>query len=412
MNNFINTEKSFYLEKLENKFYPYWEKYIDNEYGGILNCISNTTDELVSTNKYSWSQGRFLYIQARLLTLIDKGIVTKINKDNIISSANKTIQFIKQYVIDSSYKVNFLLSQTGNRIIEEETGRYDSSIYADCFILLGLVQWAIATNNDGHILLITNLFKSIKNRIADGDYLTQPYPIAPGYKAHGINMIMLNTTYEMLLYKTKFNLPTKAEESYALSLVDEILSEFTSNNLIREFISTNDNENRLIIDRHINPGHTLEDLWFIYETLAELNVEKPYMPILTKIAKTTFNLGWDKELGGIFRYADKEGGAVKGISAHTPFETLIESTWDYKLWWPHSEALYLFLLLYHQSNDDVFLKLYKKVKDYSFATFPNSEDTEWTQIRQRDGKPIDEVVALPVKDPFHIMRAFINIIEF
>ena len=49
--------------------------------------------------------------------------------------------------------------------------------------------------------------------------------------------------------------------------------------------------------------------------------------------------------------------------------------------------------------------------DYSFSTFPSTNNGEWVQIRDRKGEPIDKVVALPVKDPFHIMRDFLKIIK-
>ncbi len=39
--------------------------------------------------------------------------------------------------------------------------------------------------------------------------------------------------------------------------------------------------------------------------------------------------------------------------------------------------------------------------------FPNPDKSvgEWIQIRDREGRPESKVVALPVKDPFHIVRA-------
>jgi N-acylglucosamine 2-epimerase len=36
---------------------------------------------------------------------------------------------------------------------------------------------------------------------------------------------------------------------------------------------------------------------------------------------------------------------------------------------------------------------------------------EWIQIRDRAGRPLQKVVALPVKDPFHIMRCFMLAVE-
>ena len=54
-----------------------------------------------------------------------------------------------------------------------------------------------------------------------------------------------------------------------------------------------------------------------------------------------------------------------------------------------------------------------KVFDYVFSTFPNPDKNvgEWIQIRTREGRPQEKVVALPVKDPYHIIRNVILIIE-
>lgn len=87
------------------------------------------------------------------------------------------------------------------------------------------------------------------------------------------------------------------------------------------------------------------------------------------------------------------------------------SSWDYKLWWVHSEALYIYALLYHLTGDDELKAMYEKVYAYTFLIFPSQKNGEWNQIRGRDGKEINTVVALPVKDPFHIIRDMVKIIK-
>ena len=59
------------------------------------------------------------------------------------------------------------------------------------------------------------------------------------------------------------------------------------------------------------------------------------------------------------------------------------------------------------------INYFKKIHDYVFKTFPNSDKNigEWIQIQNREGKPIDKVAALPVKDPFHILRNMMLLIE-
>jgi N-acylglucosamine 2-epimerase len=91
----------------------------------------------------------------------------------------------------------------------------------------------------------------------------------------------------------------------------------------------------------------------------------------------------------------------------------IEQNWDNKLWWVHSEALYTTMLGYRLTGDEGLLDAYKAIHEYTFRTFPHPDEQigEWIQIRKRNGDPIDKVVALPVKDPYHIIRNFIFMIE-
>ena len=96
-----------------------------------------------------------------------------------------------------------------------------------------------------------------------------------------------------------------------------------------------------------------------------------------------------------------------------PVERQVREGWGDKLWWVHSEALYTTLLCYHRTGEARFLEWHEKVFSYTFRTFPNRdpEVREWKQICKRDGSPQDKVVALPVKDPFHITRNLILILE-
>jgi N-acylglucosamine 2-epimerase len=128
---------------------------------------------------------------------------------------------------------------------------------------------------------------------------------------------------------------------------------------------------------------------------------------IVKIVKKAYEIGWDEDKGGIFRYVDKNGGKPFGKIVGDRYEELVIDTWDTKLWWPHSEALYMTLRLYLETRDKDIKNLYLKTHDYSFDIFPNIEIGEWIQIRDRDGKPMEKIVALPVKDPYHIMRNII-----
>lgn len=403
--------KAFYVSQIQDNFLPYWLKFVDHEQGGILNCINNRGDELLSDRKYTWSQGRWLWVLSRIYMLAKKGHLPKVDAGALESVMEHTFRFIAdKSVYGDEDLCCFLLTRDGQMLKDERTGRYDASVYADCFALIGASQYAKAVGNQEAVALSHRLYKSITDRIERDDFLTEPYPIPEGYKIHGIPMILVNTVQEYMDMCTHFGLDIEEPKAYAASKVHFILDEaFDGDSLIREHISANGRE--YLLDRHINPGHTLEDTWFLLEHLETYGGLEEYLPRICKIAKKTFELGWDPVYGGLLRFVDFEGGQPKGISGDSPYENLAVDTWDMKLWWPHSEILYVFPYLYTLTGDEEFAKLYEKSAEYVFATFPNHEIGEWIQIRTRDGSPQEKLVALPVKDPFHILRNFIKIVE-
>ena len=186
--------------------------------------------------------------------------------------------------------------------------------------------------------------------------------------------------------------------------------------------------------QHANPGHTIEDMWFMMEA-ADLLGRAELTPRIAGITARALEIGWDQEFGGILHYSAVTGGppvrrgrASAGLpgaaaagpelpdgaaSAMEPVERQVREGWGDKLWWVHSEALYTTLLCYHRTGETRFLEWHEKVFSYTFRTFPNRdpEVREWKQICKRDGSPQDKGVALPVKDPFHITRNLILILE-
>jgi N-acylglucosamine 2-epimerase len=114
----------------------------------------------------------------------------------------------------------------------------------------------------------------------------------------------------------------------------------------------------------------------------------------------------------MFRYVDADGGRPRGREfGDDRYEELVRKTWDTKLWWVHVEALYAARLLAERFERADLADWGDRLARYTLDTFPQPGGGEWIQIRDRRGAPLDEVVALPVKDPFHISRALLLMTE-
>ncbi|GMQ59343.1 AGE family epimerase/isomerase [Vallitalea sediminicola] len=403
-------ETNYYKEQIEKDFWPYWEKCVDTTYGGVLNCINNYGDKIINEKKYSWSQGRFLWVLSSLYELSLKGLLD-IDKNRLRNYMDKNLKFILDNCLLEDYSTVFLLERDGTRIKDEKTGRYDTSIYSDCFVIIGICKYAQNIKDESLIRTILNILNNTTNKISSKHFYTEPYPIPEEYETHAVNMIMVNTLYEVIQTLDKYSIKYDKYIEQANEMIDTILYKLCEDGLIREFVNKDESKEKKLLECHVTPGHALESMWFILEYLEKYQDISKHIDIIGDISIKSFDIGWDEECGGILRFVDREGGFPKGESQETPFENLIMDTHDMKIWWPQSEALIIFHKLYQLTRNEEYLERYNRMKEYVFGVFPNKEIGEWIQIRLQDGSPLEKVVALPVKDPFHIMRAFIKIIE-
>ena len=413
----VNIEKDFYIKELKENILSFWlPRCVDKVYGGFVNCYDNNGEKLVSYDKYTWSQGRFVWVFSRLAST-KAPIFTKEERDGFLALAKNGAEFLINHSLigEDDWRCVFLMERDGSPKEVSPGNPLDMSIYADCFVVLGLGMYSYASGDQKSFDFALKLYRSIRKRVTEGNFNTLPYPLSSRFRAHGIPMIQDNTARE-LLRAAEILAPDVVKElkSDMKAYCTDILDHFVDDEYVMHEVISHDN--RFIpqlLGQHQNPGHTIEDAWFMLDTAEICGL--PVKEKIYKVALKSLLNGWDETYGGILHFCGIHGGEPVGDNTGVEDETMIKQLagWGDKLWWVHSEALYSSLRCYLESGDEAFLDEYEKVKGYTFATFPNRnpEIREWKQIRRRDGQPEDKVVALPVKDPFHITRDFILIIE-
>lgn len=409
-------ELAFYQDHLQRVLLPFWwnDRALDREYGGVYTCFSNDGAKRISTDKYVWSQGRFVWMLARLADCAHRKIVD-LDAEAYLAHAAKTVAFLKRHALLDNGNCAFLLTREGKPKEVYPGQGYDISLFVDCFVAMGFAEYARVGGEAEPAEDALRLFDRLERRIAGGDLRSEPYTLPAGYKSHSIPMIMLNvaqTVHEALL---ALGHPRASELSAArVRYADEILTVFLQpdDTVAEVLLADGSSDDDWIVARHRNPGHALEDFWFLLHE-AEKEGNAAWIGTISRAIKRAFAVGWDDEYGGLLHYVDRDGGEPKGTDQGTAFDANVRGTWDSKLWWVHSEALYTTLLAHRLTGDDAFAKLYERTRDYTFRTFPNPDPAvgEWIQIRDRKGQPLDQVVALPVKDPYHIVRNVLLIAE-
>ncbi|MGF1723061.1 AGE family epimerase/isomerase [Vibrio kyushuensis] len=399
--------------ELDSNIIPFWQRALDKELGGIYTCFSNDGATLNSTDKFIWSQGRFLWNWSRQAYLIENGVL-KGQASDYLKQAKLAAEFISQNAFLDNGNCAFLLTREGEKKEINPDEGYDISFYADCFVVLGFCEYAFVSGDTAYFEKALYLFDTIKLRVQQGVVRSEPYPAAEGFEPYAYEMIILGVSSELLRYTQKNNhcrhndIQHLCEQSLA-----RIFNQFHDDKTLLPFeMLTTAKQQDTLLARHFTPGHTLENMWFCLQSAELLGKTAEYLPKIVKIVKAMWTMGWDTEHEGLLRYTSQDGSKPSGrLLGEDPYEKLILETWDTKIWWVHSEALYTLLLTYKYSSDPELLTMYEKTAAYVLKTFPNKDVGEWTQIRDRQGKPLDKVVALPVKDPFHIMRNLQLIVE-
>ena len=409
----------FFTEELKENLLFYWMKRcLDEKNGGYVNCFSNDGSKLVSTNKYTWSQGRFLWVFSRL-ALMEGGLFGKEEKSVFLKYAKSGRDFLMRHVLlgKDDYRCVFLTDAEGNPLSVSDYEGYDLSISADCFVVMGFSAYARAAKDEEAFIFAKNLGESVYVRYMSGNYRSLPYPVPPDYLPHARPMILTNMLCE--LYRAACLYDPEYAGTLSLRIAEcrkEVFERFQdSEHLIHEFVYRDGSFAKNLFGQHINPGHTLEDMWFQMEA-SDILKDYRYDRDIEKIVLSTLEAGWDTEYKGLLHFVPCDGLNTRyqpEETAEEPQMKLVLDDWGSKLWWVHSEAMYTTLKMYFRTGKAEYADWFKKVFEYTYQVFPNPDRSirEWIQIRTREGKPQDKVVALPVKDPYHIIRNVLLIIE-
>ena len=384
----------------------------DDRYGGVFTCWSNDGGRMLSRDKYTWSQGRWVWLMARLARAGRIGLVD-IDRAACLDRARRTAVLLRDHALLSDGSTAYLLALDGSPKPPAPGQELHASVFADLFTALGFAALASESGEAEWGELAERLLANAAGRIATGTARTEPYPIRTGFRGFSLPMILVGVGAEVVDATG-----SAAAADTVLGAVREIETVFLAGDDIAEMAPAAAGDADTLLARHRTPGHVLEACWFLLQagqSLRRWGVAADSRLFdagrLADIAVRAAALGWDEDLGGLFRYADRDGGVPRGRRTGDRYEDLVVDTWDTKLWWPHAEALYTLALLHLETGRDDLAAWHDRLAAYTFRVFPAGPGGEWVQIRNRGGAPLNKTVALPVKDPFHIARALLLMIE-
>jgi len=375
----------FHRRMLLDDILPWWLRHsIDRESGGLCSCIADD-GAIISHDKFIWSQVRALWTFA--------AAYRRVHADPVyFDTANALLDFCLKHGRTTEGDWHFRVSRDGELIEGPE------SIQTDAFAICALVEFTrIGGARAGEALAAAQrTFERTLSRLNNpGSYRTKPYPIPEGTKAQRVSMQFSLAYWE--LGKLTDDARVLRE---AARLSDDVLANFirADEQVVLEYLALDNTTLPPPIGTYTSPGHGIETAWFQIENLRHTGDTKR-LQLAADAMRWSLEKGWDQEYGGLFLGMDLHGGE--------PFLP----NGDTKIWWPHCEAICGLLLAAEVVTGDWPMEWYQRVLDWSLAHFPDREHGEWRQRLDRRGQPTDRVVALPVKDPFHLPRALIYAME-
>ncbi len=366
---------------------PFWERHGFDALGGLNTCISDA-GVILSTDKWLWSQWRAVWVFSRIYNRIDRD-------PRWLNYACDIAKFCAQSAWDERAEGWALtVSQTGKIL------RGNESIYTDAFAVYGLAELYRATGGDwARQLACKTADAALKKLAGPRDVIPHfPYPIPRGAKPHGVPMM-----WSLVLAELGEALADERYLAAARALSVEIFRDFyrRDRDLVFEFVHLDGSPFPGPQGSAVVPGHVIEDLWFQIHVAKLTGHVAPGPDEIFRLMLRHLDVGWDHaQGGGLLLAIDADGGTPVG--------------WNFaetKLWWPQTEALYATLLGAAQTGQSVFLDWYERLWRLGLDYYVDWENGEWRQKLDRSLQPLQGVVALPVKDPFHLPRSLILQIE-
>ena len=366
---------------------PWWVRHAVDPDGGVNTCIADD-GTVISRDKWLWSQWRLVWLFSKLYNSVEAD-------EKWLRLARHVYDFVAQFGWnDEAGGWNFRLTHEG-KVIEG----YES-IYSDTFAIDGLVQLAKAQPRAAGEL--TALARQTADHLierARGPHDAiphNPYPVPRGAKVHGIAMMV-----SFVLWKLGRYLDDSRYLQIAREESDEIFNHFyrPDRDVVVERIADDNREYPAPGGTAIVPGHVIEDMWFQIHIARQAGDEQRIAEAC-RLIRRHLELGWDKEYGGIYLAIDADNRP--------------DIAWDQadtKRWWPQAEALYALLLAWEHTREPWCLAWYDKVHEYCFTRYPVPAHGEWHRNLDREGRPLEEMIVMAVKDPFHLPRNLIYCVD-
>jgi len=361
---------------------------MDKVHGGIYTCLDRK-GKVYSTDKSVWMQGRCGWTYAYLCHMY--GV-----RPEWLEASKSCIDFLEKYCVNHAAggRLYFTVTEDGQPLRQR---RY---CFSEAFYCLANAEYYGVTGEKEHLERARwayNLYWDLNHGMPDPTGMgPKTIPETRSGRALGTPMIILNVLGVMKRVDPE---NTEEYDRRARDCIHDIFAYHVKPDLkcTLENVAP-DGSVRLGITegRIVNPGHDIECSWFLMDYANQVGDEELHKKAVN-VFDMAFQMGWDKEYGGILYFVDCLGNPPEAYEH------------DMKLWWPHNEALIASLMIYRDTRDEKYLTIFQQLLEYCQTYFAD-EYGEWYGYLRRDGKPTQPACkGSTFKGPFHVPRCLIMV---
>jgi N-acylglucosamine 2-epimerase len=380
---------AFYRHQLLDDVIPFWElRTRDPEFGGYFHHFDRA-GTLMGTDKNIWCTGRMVWTFSALFSRVER-------RASWLELARSGRDFLVAHAHAGEGRWHYLLSRSG------EVLKPDRSFFTDAFVLTGLAELARASGSSEDMHLIEMTFDHVVRTFA-GDISNEfhHFSLDPKRQWHSVFMIGLFVCSVCSPLLGEVRTRTLAD-----MCLHKILHIFARDDM-RVLLESVSREGTAVDDdvgRRINPGHTMESMWFCMEE-AMLRGDFESLSRCVQIIDWAYSKGFDAAHGGMFNILDQTGAKPRGYDPRASFN----EAWDDKVWWVHSETLYALLLAAVQTGREDLYARFLSLHDWCQRYLHDATYGEWYAYLHRDGSPKVTDKGNWIKAAFHVPRNLMQI---
>ena len=251
----ISQLKEFYHKHLLDNVMQYWvnSDLIDKENGGFITSVDRE-GKSYNDDKSVWFQGRCLWTFSKLCNTY--GI-----KEEWAQAADKGAAFIKDHCIDEDGRMFFVVTKDGKPLRKR---RY---FFSESFLVVGFAEYYLLRKKEEDLALAEKYFDFMYQMYKDPS--SDPFKITPKENAE-VRCLHANS-YPMVLVSSAQTLrrANPARAAHYDEIIKDVIADMINLHYKADLrcVLENVGLDGSILDnptgRTINPGHTIENSWFL-----------------------------------------------------------------------------------------------------------------------------------------------------